>query len=49
MLDMAVKEVTKRIPKVRIEPKVLDFESGQLSDIAHDLKKDGAVNVLFLK
>ncbi|MDE1870076.1 MAG: L-histidine N(alpha)-methyltransferase, partial [Candidatus Micrarchaeota archaeon] len=47
MLDLAVATVQKKYGKVQCKPLLLDFEQGNFSDIAYELKEDGSSN-LFL-
>ncbi|MDE1762073.1 MAG: L-histidine N(alpha)-methyltransferase [Candidatus Micrarchaeota archaeon] len=49
MLDLAVRNVTKRYGRVESKPLLIDFEQGNFSDIAYELKDDGSSNLfLFL-
>jgi len=49
MLELAASNVKKKYGKIECEPLLIDFEQGNFSDIAYNLKADGSLNLfLFL-
>lgn len=46
MLDLAEKTLKEKIPDLVCEKVQTDFEIGQFSEVTHELKKDGSVNLL---
>jgi len=45
MLDLAVKNVSADL-KIESKPVLIDFESGQFSDVMYNLKQNGSVNLM---